>query len=101
MKTSNLFVTWLGTALWTVAGTSFVLATDSIFPSWAAMWVTVIGIPTLLSWGYRSGRNDQEGFSDLWDGIQAVGFVVVNTALFLLLMLMLMLWTSTSDGFRP
>jgi hypothetical protein len=86
MKTSNLFVTWLGTALWTVAGTSFALATDSIFPPWPAVWVT-----------------DQEGFSDLWDGIQAVSFVVVNTALFLLLMLMLMLMlgTSTSDGFRP
>lgn len=98
MKNLGLIFTWLGTALWTVAGTSSAIAldgpynhpaTDSDLPAWTAVWVTVIGILILLSVGALSGGGPQARLT-----LGTVVFVVFNTPLFLLLMLLLALGNS-------
>lgn len=91
MKNSKVLVAWLITALWTVAGASLASISDAL--SWTVVWITVIGIPGWLSWGYWPRHDDQEWLETLG----AVAFVVVNTAVFLVLMLVIGLACSSNE----
>lgn len=89
-----MLVSWLITALWTVAGAGLVdiastsnQRTGSGSLTWTLVWIMVIGIPSWLIWGYRSSHDDWEGAAIMG----AIAYVVVNTILFLVLMLLLLL----------
>ena len=105
MELSKKLAAWLGAALWTVAGTSFAIAIDGPYthpatgsglPAWAAVWVTIIGIPAWLTWGCRSKSPAYESSVTRMDTVGSIAFVGFNTAVFLVLMLLIVIGCSGS-----